>query len=224
MAGLKFPNQSPKKFTTSDEQPPHGVSPSKGSVGPRVSLGQFASQIKQQGGFKGLRRESLDREAAAVAAMLPSHALIPASARPGHANHTAETRGKKEEGPAAAIPLKEYPWELKAGLPPAVVRLYQQVCEERLGDFSGSMIKDSFSADFGTIDPAENYWAALVEFPSDFDNSDPAFEGAVGAVIRGPLGNDYEVSSSASGQVHFFGPMELEMERQSFIEWKEDRY
>ena len=102
MAGLKFPNQSPKKFTTSDEQPPHGVSPSKGSVGPRVSLGQFASQIKQQGGFKGLRRESLDREAAAVAAMLPSHALIPASARPGHANHTAETRGKKEEGPAAS--------------------------------------------------------------------------------------------------------------------------
>ena len=145
------------------------------------------------------------------------------------AMHGTRVNGYESQAPlgdsdASAIPLKEYPWKLKAGLPPAVVRLYQQVCEERLGDFSGSMIKDSFSADFGTIDPAENYWAALVEFPSDFDNSDPAFEGAVGAVIRGPLGNDYEVSSSASGQVHFFGPMELEMERQSFIEWKEDRY
>jgi hypothetical protein len=86
------------------------------------------------------------------------------------------------------------------------------------------LVKDCFFADYGPIDPGENYWAALVEFPKDFDNSDPAFEGAVGAVVRGPSGNIYEVGSNATGQVRFFGPMELEMERQRFIEWADDRY
>jgi hypothetical protein len=130
---------------------------------------------------------------------------------------------EQAENPSASV-IEDYPWELKAGLSAPEVKLYKQVREECLGESPRSLVKDYFFADYGTIDPAENYWAALVEFPPDFDNSHPVFEGAVGAVVRGPSGNNYEVSSNASGQVKFFGPMELAMERASFIEWKEDRY
>lgn len=124
----------------------------------------------------------------------------------------------------SAPEMADYPCELKVGLSEAEVMLYKQVKETCLDGVANALVKDFFVADYGVLDPAENYWAAFIEFTSDSDNPHPAFEESVGAIITGPFGNNFEVSSNTVGKVRLFGSTELELERQKFVEWKADRY